>query len=759
MEVLVTLTHHMSPPTFFMTTSEEKLSRGKPWLSALMAFPLRVLAKIFYRLRVEGIDQMPAGGALILSNHISYIDVIILQIASPRPLRFIAFEELAKKWWIKLTFDAFGVITIAPRRSTEGIRAAVRAMQEGEWVCIFPEGQISRTGLLIGFKKGFELMARRAGVPVVPVFVDRLWGSLFSFSGHRYFWKLPEQLPYHVTVMVGRPLTPDETNAVTARQALLDLGEKAYSARPELKRHLARECVRGLAKSPGRVAIVDRTAERREVKAAMILAVASALSRRLRTTVAVRRVGIALPPGAGAAIANLAVSFAGKVPVNLNFTAGRAAVETALRVGEIDTILTADAVRNKFPAFPWPERTLDLKTEIGACGKAAMFKWLVAAWILPGNWIANLLDIPLEGDRTEAGLLFTSGSSGEPKGVVLTHRNLMANTTQFWSLNLIKKDDVMLGCLPIFHSFGFTVTMWFPLIRGIRLVTITSPLETRKMVDAIHDERVSVMIGAPTFLRPLLKKADRHELAPLRLVVSGAEKMPMDLFTGFKESFGIEIMQGYGLTETSPASNVNLPDPPRTTSAAEYQPGHRLGSVGRLFMGMTARIADPETGEPRALTETGMLWLRGPNVFEGYLKDPERTEAALKDGWFITGDLGRFDEDGFMYIEGRLSRFSKIGGEMVPHVTIENKIIQLFGWEGADKAPVVIVGVPDAIKGEALVMITTEDVSLEAVREKLSAEGLPNLWIPKNIKRVEAIPQLSTGKLDIQACRALAAAS
>lgn len=718
---------------------------------------MRFFGPFFYRVKARGRENIPASGALIVCNHLSYVDAVVLQIASPRPIRFVAFAGLAKSPTVRFLFRAAGVIPVAPDKPMKGIRLAVEAIKDGELVCVFPEGAISRTGQLMLLKRGFETIARQAHAPVVPAVIDGLWGSVFSFAGNKYLWKSPRLMPTHVCVLFGQPIGPAHINVGSARRALLDLGEEAFQERPSLKRHLARECVRALAKRPNHVEVIDRTAERRPIKAAQLLAVAAALSRHLRKTVPEQRVGIVLPPGAGAHIANLAVACAGKTPVNLNFTVGRAAVEAALRIGEIKTVITADAMRAKIPNFPFPENTLDFKKTVEAMGgKKAILPWLLAAYVLPNQWIADLLGLPRTGDNEEAGLLFTSGSSGEPKGVVLTHRNILSNCAQISSLSILPNTATLIGCLPVFHSFGFTVTVWYPILRGCRVVTLPSPLDTRKIVEAIQQEKATVMVGAPTFVRPFLKKATKEELATLDLVVTGAEKLPLDLYEAFLAQFGIEILQGYGLTETTPVASVNQHHPPVTTSTAEHQDGKRTGSVGRLLPGITARIVDPDTGEELPMESTGMLWLKGPNVFPGYLKDPEKTAGALKDRWFITGDLGRMDEDGFLYIEGRLSRFSKIGGEMVPHGTVEARIAELFGWDQNEGPTAVVTGVPDASKGEALVLLTTMEVTAEQVRARLLEAGLPNLWVPRIIRRVDKIPMLGTGKTDLKGCRTLA---
>jgi acyl-[acyl-carrier-protein]-phospholipid O-acyltransferase / long-chain-fatty-acid--[acyl-carrier-protein] ligase len=732
--------------------------RRRSYLPFHLEVVASVIARILYRVRTSGIEHLPAtGGVLLIANHITYVDVVVLQQACPRPIRFIGHKGLRRNRFFDWCFDVGRCIDLVAEEPGEGVREAVRALQRGEVVCICPEGHISRTGQLMRIEDTFVTIAREAKVPVVAASLDGLWGSIFSFAGNKYLWKAPRLMPTDVFIAFGGPTPPEKVSTEWARVELLDLGEKAFDERPVLKRHLGRECVRTLTKHPWRAFLVDCTAGRRALTCGQLYAAAAVLSRRIRATIPEQRVGIVLPPGAGAFIANLGVMCAGKIPVNLNFTAGRAALEASLKLAGIGAIISADAVRAKVPNFPWPDRTVDLAKEMQAAGgKGAMLRWLVAAWALPNQWCANLLGLPRAGDRAEAGLLFTSGSSGEPKGVALTHRNILANCAQISSLSILPESASLLGCLPVFHSFGFTVTLWYPMLRGCRIVTVPSPLETRKIIDAIRDEHVTVMLGAPTFIRPIVKRAQPGELKSLDLVVTGAEKLPDDLYKTFLETFHIEILQGYGLTETTPATNINQPHPPIVMSTNDPQTGKRFRSVGRMMPGMTARIVDPETGAELPLTQTGVVLFRGANVFEGYLNDPDKTRAAFRDGWFVTGDLGRFDEDGFLFIEGRLSRFSKIGGEMVPHGTVEQKIVEAFGWQHAESPAVFVTGVPDPSKGEALVLLTTHEVTPETLRAKLADIGVPNLWVPKIIHRVEKIPMLGTGKTDLKRCRELA---
>jgi acyl-[acyl-carrier-protein]-phospholipid O-acyltransferase/long-chain-fatty-acid--[acyl-carrier-protein] ligase len=713
------------------------------------------LASLVYRVTTFGHERLPAGGFLLLPNHMTWVDAVVLQVACPRPIRFVVFDDIFKIWWLHWIFRAVGALPISPRRAKDAVKAAAESIARGEIVCIFPEGELSRTGMLLRLKRGYELIARGANAPVVPVWLDRLWGSIFSFEGGRYFFKLPRHFPYPVTVAFGAPIAPADADIATVRERFLELGEHAYQQRPDLEGHLGRACLRGLKRHQFHTALIDGLDHSR-TSCGTLLAAAIALSRHLRLNCRGRRIGIVLPAGRAAVVANLAVTLANKVPVNLNFTAGRPAVEAALRIAEVHECITARPVVKRLADFPWPMHLLQLDEVLPAL-KPQIMAWRLVVGLLPAWALAMILDLPAEGDREEAMVLFTSGSSGEPKGVVLSHRNLLGNVSQFALMLNFGRDDAVLACLPFFHSFGCTVTLWYPLVEGIRSVTNANALDAVKNAELIERYKVTLLCTTPTFLRSYLRKVEPAKLASLRLLVTGAEKLPMELADAFQERFGIEVLQGYGLTETSPVAAVNLPEPKASHPTDAVQPSNRRGSVGKLAPGMAAQIREPETDALLSLHESGMLWLRGPNIFEGYLHDPQRTAEVLVDRWFKTGDLGRFDEDGFLFIEGRLSRFSKIGGEMVPHETVESKIGEALALP-KDERVIAIAGIPDEAKGEALVLLTAHDIDAADLRKKLADAGLPNLWIPRIVKRIDTIPILASGKLDLAKCKELALA-
>lgn len=561
------------------------------------------------------------------------------------------------------------------------------------------------------------------------------------------------------TLSFASEISSDQVSAANWYQALLLAGETSFRKREVLNQSLGYHLLAGLKKH-GSCGIFDGSKDS-NLEYYKVLGVAIALSKQIKESTNKKRVGIILPPGHGGLIANLAVIFAGKIPVNLNFTASKEAVESAMNQADLDRFVTADPFVRKMPNFPWPptrdlifiERSLPhLKKQIK--------RWVVLAKLLPLDLLAKILAIPKEGGEQEAVLLFTSGSSGEPKGVPLSHRNVLANVCQFGSRLPIPTDASILGCLPLFHSFGCTVTLWFPIIFGINIVSFPSPIETKRLAELIHQHKVDLLVSTPTFLRGYMRRVEKEQLQSLKAVVTGAEKLPESLASTFEKKFGIRPQEGYGLTETSPGTNLNIPNPIALGQEA-IVPSNRNGSVGNFLPGIAVKLTDAGTDQPVEIDQSGIIWLKGSNIFSGYLNNQEKTDEVLVDHWFKTGDVGRVDANGFLYIEGRISRFSKIGGEMVPHETLEAAINTVLGLDDETERRVAVTGIPDERKGEVIVLLSTlpstspEQECID-LRYKLLDQGIPSLWCPKQIVPVEEIPILASGKLDIKGCETLA---
>ena len=457
-------------------------------------------------------------------------------------------------------------------------------------------------------------------------------------------------------------------------------------------------------------------------------------------------IGLLLPASVGGALANIAASFAGRVPVNLNFTAGRDAMAAAIERCGITTVLTSRTFLAKAGIAHAPGMLFleDVLQQTGAGAKAAT---LIAARLLPAPLLARLFLAPAGADSL-ATVIFSSGSTGVPKGVMLTHRNVLANIDGANALFGLGDDDVVLGVLPFFHSFGYTVTLWLPMVVGFAAAYHPNPTDAKTIGEMAAKYGATLLVSTPTFCSAYVRKCQPEQFATLRLAIVGAERLREPIALAFREKFGVELIEGYGCTEMAPVVAVNVPNAAGT--------GARAGTVGRPLPGISAKVVDPETGEGPLVGKEGLLLVTGPNQMRGYLGEPELTREAQRHGWYVTGDIATIDADGFIRITDRLSRFSKIAGEMVPHMKVEEQLQTLL----QDPHTCVVTAVPDAAKGERLVALYTDpDLPAQEVWERLCRCDLPKLWIPKreDLHIVEAIPTLGTGKVDLRAVRQAAA--
>jgi acyl-[acyl-carrier-protein]-phospholipid O-acyltransferase / long-chain-fatty-acid--[acyl-carrier-protein] ligase len=459
-------------------------------------------------------------------------------------------------------------------------------------------------------------------------------------------------------------------------------------------------------------------------------------------------IGLLLPASVGGALANIAASMSGKVPVNLNFTAGRDAMAAAIERCGITTILTSRVFLAKAGLEPAPGMIF-LEDVLAKTSTAAKVTALALARLLPAPLLERLFTPRVEPDAL-ATVIFSSGSTGVPKGVMLTHRNILSNIESVNQAFELTSKDLMLGVLPFFHSFGFTGTLWFPILTGFGVVYHPNPMDAKTIGDLAERYRATLIISTPTFCGSYVRKCQPEQFATLRYAIVGAEKLRDSIACAFKEKFGIDLLEGYGCTEMAPIVGVNLPGP-----GADGRPRARRGTIGLPLPGVAAKVVDPETFEGPLIGKEGLLLLRGPNQMLGYLGEPAATRDALREGWYVTGDIAAIDQDGFIRITDRLSRFSKIAGEMVPHMKIEEEIQRLL----TEPHACVVTSVPDDAKGERLVAFFTDpDVTPQQVSERLSTTPMPKLWVPKreDLRFVDAIPTLGTGKVDLRAVRELA---
>ena len=729
------------------------------WLmpDVFLRFVLVILTNTFYRLRIVGQQHVPqSGGALLVPNHTSFVDGFILMASIDRPIRFLVDVAYATHPLFKWLMSAMKVIPITSAGDTRmilrALRSAGQALDDGEIVCIFPEGQITRTGTLLPFRRGFERIVKGRQAPVIPVHLDRLWGSIFSFERGRFLRKWPERVPYPLTVSFGT-LLPADTPAHKLRDAIRTLGEEAWRLRKSYRRPLHREFIHAMRRHPFRFAMADQT--RPHVSSFQALIGSIALARVLRPHWEDQRhVGILLPPTVAGALVNVAAPLCGKTSVNLNYTVGKSGIEAAVRLAGLRTIVTSRTFVEKAklelpegPSIIWLE---DVARTIGTGQKLVASLLALCA---PARLIERVCgqDRPLTMDDL-ATIIFSSGSTGEPKGVMLSHFNIDANAQGANQVLHLYQDERVLGILPFFHSFGYLV-FWLAMFKNVGIVFHPSPIDATAIGDLVLRHRITFLVTTPTFLQLYQRRCTPEQFSSLRVVLTGAEKLPSRLAQAFEDRFGIGPIEGYGVTECAPVVAVNCPD---FRAAGYFQPASRRGTVGQPLPGVSVQIVDPDSFAPLPPDTPGLLLVKGPNVMKGYLGREDLTANALRDGWYITGDIAKLDEDGFVTITDRLSRFSKIGGEMVPHGKVEEALQQAAGGEIQVFA---VIGIPDEKKGERLAVLhTLDEARIPAILEQLAANGFPNLFIPSraNFVKVEALPVLGTGKMDLRGLKRIA---
>jgi len=720
-----------------------------------LRFLATMITRFIYKIKMIDIEHIPSEGpALIIPNHISWVDALLIISSQQRRVRFLMSREVydrhpVRKW---LATKA-RVIPIqsgeGPEKIKESLRLARNALDEGYLVCIFAEGHISRNGIMMGFRKGFAHILDGTDYPIIPMYIAGAWGSISSYANGLPFKSLPKQFPYPITLVAGQPMQGNST-PFQVRQSILELSSRYFEERKKDRRSMGVEFIRCARKNWGDKALSDSLGT--NLTYAKTLVAALIMKKRLARIIPKEEQNIAclMPTSVGGALANIALALLGKTSVNLNYTAGSDSMNSAIKQADIRYGITSKKFLKKLGEVPLPENTIyleDLMDSISAKEKTIA---LIKAKTVPARSLDAWKNFAPDDVLT---IIFSSGSTGEPKGVMLSHHNIISNIESVRSVLGITVNDDIASALPFFHSFGFTSTIWFPLISGFSASYHPNPLDASRIAKLVRENKSTMLLSTPTFLNSYMRKASPEDFATLDKVIVGAEKLKPSLAQAFHEKYGGVVLEGYGATELSPLATVSVPN---RRVARVNQIGRRDGSVGVAAPGVVIKPVNPDTGEDCGVDEEGLLLIKGPNVMIGYLGKPELTAEVIKDGWYNTGDIAKIDRDGFIQITDRLSRFSKVAGEMVPHTGVEEKILTLLE---TDETVIAVTGIPDEKKGEQLALIYTDAAgTAESLQALIAGADIPNLWKPaaKNYIHVEEIPVLGTGKMDLKAIKDIA---
>ena len=714
-----------------------------------------------YRLEVLGMKNIPeTGGVLMLGNHISWIDWAVVQMASPRPIRFVMIRNIYERWYLKWFLNIFNVIPISAASSRSALAAISDSLNQGDVVCLFPEGTISRTGQLAEFQKGFEKAAADARAVILPFYIRGLWGSWFSRSSEKLKSIRSKGIKRDIIVAFGKPLDISTTSDVV-KQHVFDLSIESWEHYTQGLDTLPKAFIYSVKRNASDMATADSLTG--PLTGSKLLTAVICFARLIKRLSPEQNIGLLLPTSNAGAITNMACLLEGKTVVNLNYTSSLDAIRSAIEKAEIKTIYSSKKFIEKLT-----KKGIQIESVINHCQIVYLedisktispfqkLSTLCLVNLLPPlfiNWFyCKTVDI-----QSPAAILFSSGSEGEPKGIMLSHKNIMANLKQISDILNTEDSDVVMSSLPLFHAFGLTVTTFMPLVEGIPMVCHPDPTDSVNIAKTIAKYRATILCGTSTFLRLYTMNKRVHPLMfeSLRIVVAGAEKLSPNVRNAFKLKFNKDVYEGYGATETTPVASVNVPDT-LDVNYWQVQLGNKPGTVGMPLPGSSFRIVDPETLHTLPVGEDGLILIGGTQVMLGYLKDQQKTAEVITeiDGkrWYKTGDKGHLDEDGFLTIVDRYSRFAKLGGEMISLTAVEESIRNALD---NPELELVAVNLPDDKKGEKLHVLLTDSISLADLKRAMLERNSNPLMIPSEISVVDQIPKLGSGKTDFNAAKKL----
>ena len=779
----------------------------------LMPFSLvRILVSMAilqrYRLIVEGFNNIPqSGGVLMIGNHISFIDWAIVQMAVPKKVHFVMERSIYSRWYIKFFLDFFGVIPVSSLASRGAIEQVQNRLKKGEIVCLFPEGVISRHGHLNEFKSGFEKIAQgvdESNAILLPFYIRGMWGSIFSRSNEQFRERKKSFTKRNVSIAFGEPMSL-HTQKDKVKAKVFEMSFKAWEHQCKNSPTLAAGFIESCKRGGGDVAIVDTQTGSISYRRLLTLCVMlSQDMRELEFNTLPKRdskyslpndcIGILLPSSLASVICNFSTLLSGKIVVNLNFTAGPNAVKAAIDSTRIRHIYTSkkflERLKDKGVEFDFSGLEIHFMEDIvGKIRKQKIAFILNILFIsIAPTWLLKLLFAKDSDIDSVCAILFSSGSEGKPKGVMLSNLNVMSNIAQIADVIHARNDECILASLPPFHAFGLTVTMFMPLIENMLMVTHADPTDSMGVARAIAQNKVTIMCATSTLLGIYARnpKIDRVMFDSIRLTVAGAEKLKKEIRELYTMKFNKPIFEGYGATETTPVASVNLPDEFDATHW-EIHRASKEGSVGMPLPGTAIRIVDYDTLEELPIGEHGLILIGGHQIMAGYLNDEKKSEEVIVEingiRWYKSGDKGYVDSDGFLHITDRFSRFAKIGGEMISLSSVEEDIARAFKQkEIPNEIKFCAVALDDSKKGEKIALLLEIPSELEnAYMESSSEDSLKDsnenfeskpyhevlidiikkseiipLRKPSEYYVIDKIPVLGSGKVDLKSSKELA---
>ena len=718
----------------------------------IIRFFILILTHSVYRVRVFEKSKIPdTGPALLVANHASFIDHLLVCSCSVRPIRFMMHESFYRYRWIHPIVKWAGVMEVPegkPGKLRKLLKKTHEMFKNGEVICIFPEGDITQNGIMSSFKGGLSaLIPKGLDVPILPIRIGMLWGSVFTNFYAKIKFRWPSEIPHPASIIIGKAISV-AASGYKIRLILSEMAAEVEAIPSEQERPIHSQFAYMARRYPfHRIFNEYDGTIWKEHSNFSIMVKALVLSREIRkmTPEDSKYVGVMLPNTATTVVVILAILMADKTPAILNFTASRKSIRIAMDKADLTCVLTSKRFLSKLNFEAYSEMFM-LESLAGKVSKSSKITATLMVALLPWRELMNIIS-PLSYNDVNRTLvvIYSSGSTGEPKGVMLSHHNINSDINSIVKIVNWNSSDRVIGNLPIFHSFGFLSSFCICILRRTRVVLVTNPLDAKMVGYALKRLKVSVMMAAPGFLQTYMRRCKVEDFASLRLVVTGAERLRDDISKKFHKMTKLTIAEGYGCTELSPVVSINVADSILDLGTSVG----KSGSIGTSMPGIATKIVNPDTYETMPPDTDGLLLVMGPNIMQGYLKEPEKTAEVMHDGWYITGDIGQMNSSGHITITGRMSRFSKIAGEMVPHELIEKEINEIIQ---STECCIGICGIEDEKKGEKLIVFySREELEPAKIILKLRKRNIPNLWIPRkeNFIKVDHIPMLGSGKLDV----------